>query len=259
MVELLVVIAIIGVLIALLLPAVQAAREAARRMQCTNHLKQLGIAMHNYHDTHHQFPTSCTDAFNNHSGQRPGFAWSYAIQILPFIEQGTLYETAKTEYLLRDGVKSTDTANTLVGYFGCPSNDIEVIGTSSRKGTSYMVCDGDYSYRYINNGPEHGRGVIAYRGYSGMSDVTDGTSNTILLSERCIARVFNNANYRVVKETVVIDTTAVPTSVSAGGDAFTNAVPNSCTSSISKGNYTANTVASGEAANGFPWTSGLTI
>jgi prepilin-type N-terminal cleavage/methylation domain-containing protein/prepilin-type processing-associated H-X9-DG protein len=263
LVELLVVIAIIGVLIALLLPAIQAAREAARRMQCSNHLKQLGLAMHNYQDVHQQFPTSCTDAFNNHSGNRPGFAWSYAVQLLPFIEQGALYETAKAEFLLRDGVKSNDTANTFVGYFNCPSSDIDVIGTtsgiSSRKGISYMVCDGDFSYRYINNGPEHARGAIAYRGYTGMNGVTDGTSNTIFLSERCIARVYNSANYRVVKETAVIDTTAMPTSTSAGGDAFKNAVPNSCTSLISKGNYTANTVASSDAANGYPWTSGFTI
>jgi prepilin-type processing-associated H-X9-DG protein len=121
-----------------------------------------------------------------------------------------------------------------------------------------MVCDGDYSYWWIFNGVEHARGAIAYRGYTGMSGVTDGTSNTIFLSEHCIARVFNLNTYRVVKETVVIDTAAVPTSA-ASGDAFTAAIPNNCTSSISKGNYTANTVASNEAACGFPWTSGFTI
>jgi prepilin-type processing-associated H-X9-DG protein len=260
LVELLVVIAIIGVLIALLLPAVQAAREAARRMTCSNHLKQMGIAMHNYSDTYNSFPTSCTDAFNNHSGQRPGFAWSYAMQILPFVEQGALYETAKSEFLLRDGIKSTDTANQYVEYFSCPSSDIaDTIGTNSRKGISYMACDGDYSFRYINNGPEHARGAFAYRGYIGMESISDGTSNTIMVSERCVARVNNVDNYRVIKETVVIDTTAAPTSVSAGGDAFTGAIPYNCTSKKNKSNYTDNTVASGDAANGYPWTSGFTI
>ncbi|MDR2116976.1 MAG: DUF1559 domain-containing protein, partial [Planctomycetaceae bacterium] len=216
MVELLVVIAIIGVLIALLLPAIQAAREAARRMTCTNHLKQMALAVHNYSDTHRSLPTSCTDAFNNHTGQRPGLGWSYAMQLLPFLEQNALYETAKTEFLIRDGVKSTDTANQYVGYFNCPSSDVEVIGTNSRKGISYTACDGDYSFRYTNNGPEHARGVFAYRGYSRMAGISDGTSNTIMLSERCVARVNNNANYRVIKETVVIDDSAVPSGASTG-------------------------------------------
>jgi type II secretory pathway pseudopilin PulG len=95
LVELLVVIAIIGVLIALLLPAVQAAREAARRIQCSNHLKQLSLACHNYHDVHQCFPPGKIQYSTN-----PTAAWnaadvygSWGIAILPFIEQGTLYET----------------------------------------------------------------------------------------------------------------------------------------------------------------------
>jgi hypothetical protein len=89
LVELLVVIAIIGVLIALLLPAVQAAREAARRMQCTNHQKQLGIALHNYHDLNHELP------YNGYPGD--AFARSWAIAILPFIEQTTVFEACRFE------------------------------------------------------------------------------------------------------------------------------------------------------------------
>jgi hypothetical protein len=182
------------------------------------------------------------------------------MQLLPFLEQNALYETAKAEFLLRDGVRSTDTANQYIEYFSCPSSDVaDTIGTNSRKGISYMACDGDYSFRYINNGVEHARGVFAYRGYVGMASITDGTSNTIMLSERCVARVTNVANYRVIKETVVIDTTAVPTTASAGGDAFTNAIPYNCTSLKQKSNYTANTVASADAANGYPWTNGFTI
>ncbi|MDR1478248.1 MAG: DUF1559 domain-containing protein [Planctomycetaceae bacterium] len=259
LVELLVVIAIIGLLIAILLPAIQAARAAASRMQCANNMKQLGLALHNYHDAQELFPTSCTDAFNNHSNNRPGFAWSYAVQLLPFMEQEALHNKASAEFALRDGVKSTDTANTFIGTLKCPSSDIEVIGTSSKKGISYMVCDGDYSYRYINNGLEHARGAIAYRGHTDMNGITDGTSNTIFISERCIAQVYNNANYRIAKESVVIDTSAVPTSASTGGSTFTGAVPNNCTTSISGENYTANTVANNDGANGFPWTSGFTI
>jgi prepilin-type N-terminal cleavage/methylation domain-containing protein/prepilin-type processing-associated H-X9-DG protein len=263
LVELLVVIAIIGVLIAILLPAIQAAREAANRAQCSNNLRQLGLALHNYSDVYDLLPTSCTDAYNNHSGNRRGFAWSYAVQLLSFNEQEALSEIAMGEFAVRDGVKSTTTANTLIKYLNCPSNDLDatglVSGVSSRKGTNYMVCDGDYSYRYINNDLAHTRGAIAYRGHSGLNGITDGTSNTIVFSERCIARVVNLPTYRVVKETVVIDATAVPTAASTGDNTFENAVPNNCTSSISNDTYTANTVSQNDGANGFPWTSGFTI
>src|SRR5688572_26000357 len=94
LVELLVVIAIIGVLVALLLPAVQTARESARRMKCSNQLKQFGLALHNYHDTHNSFPAghmfrgifdgNATDAQGG-----SGFGWGTAI--LPYIEQLSLY------------------------------------------------------------------------------------------------------------------------------------------------------------------------
>jgi prepilin-type N-terminal cleavage/methylation domain-containing protein/prepilin-type processing-associated H-X9-DG protein len=100
LVELLVVIAIIGVLVALLLPAVQAAREAARRIQCSNDLKQMGLASHNYHDVHGKFPpgnvspanTSAVGCFSGTSGStpHPGAPWSVAI--LPFIEQTAIYD-----------------------------------------------------------------------------------------------------------------------------------------------------------------------
>src|SRR5687767_3447022 len=88
LVELLVVIAIIGILVALLLPAVQAAREAARRAQCTNNLKQIGIALHNYHDTYKTFPFGKGQSYPGAAGYA---RWSTHALILPFVEQNTLH------------------------------------------------------------------------------------------------------------------------------------------------------------------------
>src|SRR5918992_4678938 len=89
LVELLVVIAIIGVLVALLLPAVQAAREAARRMQCSNNLKQLGLASHNYHDTYKVFPVQSFPAHGSNN------AWGWSPMLFPFIELNSLYDILK--------------------------------------------------------------------------------------------------------------------------------------------------------------------
>ena len=95
LVELLVVIAIIGILVALLLPAIQAAREAANRAQCSNNLKQLGLGLHNYHDTYNVFPPAGVSYGWCHEG-RPGYAKvlnvSGWVMVLPFLEQQSLYE-----------------------------------------------------------------------------------------------------------------------------------------------------------------------
>src|SRR5688500_10904954 len=113
LVELLVVIAIIGVLVALLLPAVQAARESARRTQCSNNLKQLGIAMHNYHDTYQKFPFGWSDR---------GAGWS--TMTLPYIEQKPLFDTLR--FNEADNWDSDNTPNeracgTFIPALRCPS------------------------------------------------------------------------------------------------------------------------------------------
>jgi len=114
LVELLVVIAIIGVLIALLLPAVQQAREAARRNSCANNLKQIGLALHNHHDTHQQFPLGFVANAKNDS------TYGWATYILPFIEQDNIYEN------IGDPTAPIDSAVTkggaIIESFLCPSS-----------------------------------------------------------------------------------------------------------------------------------------
>ncbi|MDR1963765.1 MAG: DUF1559 domain-containing protein [Planctomycetaceae bacterium] len=122
LVELLVVIAIIGVLIALLLPAVQAAREAARRMQCANNFKQIGIALHNYHDTHQGFPMEGTIPTNNTvpTATAPfgGYYFGITVRLLPFIEQTQLFsQFTMGNYLTDTTFSATDGTATLSDAF----------------------------------------------------------------------------------------------------------------------------------------------
>ncbi len=137
LVELLVVIAIIGVLVALLLPAVQAAREAARRSQCANNLKQLGLALHNYHDVHKRLPWNY-DSGNSTYPNQPSGRWhtfSWIVASLPFIEQGALYD--QIQFHRFDGFGHPD--NTVVRRIPlstvmCPSAPHEEVLTNQRMG-----------------------------------------------------------------------------------------------------------------------------
>src|SRR6185437_888225 len=120
LIELLVVIAIIAVLIALLLPAVQAARESARRAGCQNNLKQIGLAMHNYHSTHDVFPmgyVAWTNADLNATS--PGWGWGTAI--LPTMEQGALYNAANLNLPIEDPTNLT-VRLTALGVYTCPTD-----------------------------------------------------------------------------------------------------------------------------------------
>ncbi|UUO07681.1 DUF1559 domain-containing protein [Blastopirellula sp. J2-11] len=186
LVELLVVIAIIGVLIALLLPAVQQAREAARRMSCSNQLKQLGLAMHNYHDTYRALPARVggTDyQLKRLSG------W---IGILPFIEEKALYDRIASG----DGVEPSfgprpwrDFApfETQVQKLICPSETEEAINPDKYDGkgsANYAFSIGDCCRYSLDHQAYESRGVFSFYNYCNFKKITDGLSNTVMLGEK---------------------------------------------------------------------------
>jgi prepilin-type N-terminal cleavage/methylation domain-containing protein len=198
LVELLVVIAIIGVLIALLLPAVQAAREAARRMQCTNNLKQLALACHGYHDTHSALPAIGGNIYGK-TVNRPGGL----IALFPFIEQSAAYEKfCATAYDVADFATTADANDprqTRYKALLCPS-DGNNTGKLSMSGvvkysapSNYRMCLGDSpsSTGYANVG--WNRGCFAHQSWFPLASISDGTSNTAMFSERVTGSIHPGA------------------------------------------------------------------
>lgn len=189
LIELLVVIAIIAILIALLLPAVQQAREAARRTQCKNNLKQLGLALHNYHDTHLIMPPSPVGETTEGVGGRYNQAWlgwSGLAMLLPYIEQKNLYERADWNYRWDADIAGLASNNTLVARvrveaFVCPSDPgANAKYTTNMAPTSYCLSAGPVSAWSVGvNKP----GLITFRVGTRMRDILDGTSNSIAMSE----------------------------------------------------------------------------
>jgi len=151
LVELLVVIAIIGILVALLLPAIQAAREAARRTQCTNHVKQIALAMHNYHDTHKKFP-----AYQYHvTGVQSWQGHGVFTMILPYIEQQQTFDQVKMHLRFDDGSQPYDVK---IDAFLCPSD--EDYPDPNRPGLNYMFCAGSRRNIYDTGGPKKSSGIF---------------------------------------------------------------------------------------------------
>ena len=221
LVELLVVIAIIGVLVGLLLPAVQAAREAARRMSCQNNLKQLGLALHNYHDTHKQFAMNWYDG-----ASEGGNNMTVLVGILPYMEQGPLYDgiDMRTKNVTLYDVNGTPVGQHAIPNYQCPS-DPDVTTPNPTTGftrASYAPSigaqwmqsaagcdlaamagaypaglgldtdnDGEDPFNRGNVRSDHGNQPVSGpfgRGYfspyaARMAQITDGTSNTILMGE----------------------------------------------------------------------------
>lgn len=175
LVELLVVIAIIGILIALLLPAVQAAREAARRSQCSNNLKQIALAFHNYADTHkkfpaYQYPVVGTNSWEGHSA---------LTMVLPFMEQGPVYE--KVDFRKKWDDTAVQPNRVKIGTLLCPTD--ADYPNYSYPGNNYVVCGGARVNLYDGGGAVNASGMFLRNRESTFADVRDGTSNVVMLSE----------------------------------------------------------------------------
>lgn len=190
LIELLVVIAIIAILIALLLPAVQQAREAARRTSCKNNLKQLGLALHNYHDLYRMFPPgyisrniSRTAPASDETG--PGFAWG--VMLLPQLDQAPLFQHFELEEEVTHA-HNLEHAVEPLSLFRCPSDTgterftVTVGGVDMELSTSNYV--GMYGYGSVTMRPGMGNGILFRNSSVRMRDLTDGSSNTFGVGER---------------------------------------------------------------------------
>ncbi len=202
LIELLVVIAIIAVLIALLLPAVQSAREAARRAQCTNNLKQLGLAMHNYHDAHGQFTPGYLTLLGGNSimgapdaeTRDTGPGWAWGALLLPYMEQAPLHAALNFDLPCWLPANSTGARASISGFL-CPS-----VGEASRtydvkSEAGAVMTTFSRSHYAANSGREEAwahpvddwsslsDGPIYRNSRTRIASVTDGLSNTIFVGE----------------------------------------------------------------------------
>ncbi len=192
LVELLVVIAIIGILIALLLPAVQAAREAARRSQCTNNIKQVGLALHNYHDSFKSFPPRAVFGAGGTGPPQYQYHHTWLTAILPFMEQQPLYDSTD----MGAPAWGQPIVSTLVPTLLCPSDATALNDTSQTNGniawTNYagptawdwwLRRDRNIGPPWVPQANTRSDGVFMADNTTRLRDITDGTSNTLLAAE----------------------------------------------------------------------------
>jgi len=199
LIELLVVIAIIAILIALLLPAVQQAREAARRSTCKNNLKQIGIALFNYHDIHTTFPQGKVWRSNSYPGC-PGWingsGLSWRVMILPQFDQAPLYENAYTDRTglhgcyFNNGAGTNQLLQTTIPGYLCPSDNTRPVGNNAP--TNYPgIAGAREQHQSVPN--QRFQGLLNWPG-SKVRDATDGMSNTAFVGEVYRGVLFNRYN-----------------------------------------------------------------
>ena len=183
LIELLVVIAIIAILIGLLLPAVQKVREAAARIKCQNNLKQMGIALHAYHDVNNGFPAGWKTTTPNTAGY-----WGWGVAILPYVEQQNLYTRLSPDTRTLQAVFQNDLAllQTPLSVFACPS---DTIGPLNDNRAFTLIVSGQKVRISISNYPGNGgndgdTGLFQGNKQVKIGEITDGTSNTIAVGER---------------------------------------------------------------------------
>jgi prepilin-type N-terminal cleavage/methylation domain-containing protein/prepilin-type processing-associated H-X9-DG protein len=186
LIELLVVIAIIAILIALLVPAVQKVREAAARIQCTNNLKQIGLAMHMYQDSYKKLPAGWVTTMT----KAPSPGWHWGLLILPYIDQGTLYKAINPDITTPGGPPAVSTLMQIpIPVYHCPSdNAVTTNPNFHNNGKNNYVCN-----RWVL-GPDSNSRPAAMS----VQGIPDGSSNTILVGERDIV-------YNVGADTMIRD------------------------------------------------------
>jgi len=218
LVELLVVIAIIGILVALLLPAVQAAREAGRRSSCQNNLRQLGLGLQNFNDTYHYLPPGGEDQVlpvpNNNAAAFSGTSW--LVHILPFVEQTNIYNLYNRQ-LPYNNAANLAVGNMRIPVYHCPSGTQVLSGNSSEAANSITNFSTHYygvmgptgtglnaiAYNQVNGGTNSAystHGGLGYYTNGGirvrLADLKDGTSNTIVVAERSYEEPAGTNSYR---------------------------------------------------------------
>src|SRR5436190_7923384 len=179
LIELLVVIAIIAILIALLVPAVQKVREAAARSSCQNNLRQIGLAMHMYQDTARVLPKGWVTCVTGGTTVAPSPGWSWAILILPYIEQGALYTTINPDIATPTGPPHLPPLilQSVIPTYICPSDKVGTINPNfNNYGKNNYVCN-----RWVL-GPDGSSLPAAYT----IQGIPDGSSNTLLVGDRAL-------------------------------------------------------------------------
>ncbi|MBC7815503.1 MAG: DUF1559 domain-containing protein [Planctomycetaceae bacterium] len=232
LIELLVVITIISILMALLLPAVQSAREAARRAQCKNNLKQMGLALQNYAETHQLLPPGVggVSASGAGSGGDPNDQrLSGIVFLLPYLEQTALWKKIKQAPLQGGPPTSASFPHppTDLGLLLCPTNSLPDKTPSRSARRAYVFCVGDAAVSFTALTPIHldTRGVFGWRACRSFRDIQDGTSNTIFMAERAVG---NMGNRKIQGLMAIVVPMSAPYS------------PAVCASFVADGKYVAN-------------------